>query len=106
MPARQETGEFLREIFDAGEFGRDEKERMVAMRGTGPAAYVREFHHQMRLNFPKAGSIFLCWPVLWALTLFTFLHNNRKIRQVSARSLLKKAGLRSRLTKKMRLFES
>jgi hypothetical protein len=104
LPTWQDVDEFLREILDAGEFGRDEKERMVALRGTGPMAYVREFHHQMHLNYPGAGRVFLCWPVLWVLTLLRFLHNNRKIRRVSARALLKKAGQRSRLTKKMRLY--
>jgi hypothetical protein len=106
MPAEQDMETFLREILDAGEFGRDEKDRMVALRGTGPAAYVREFHHQMHLNYPRAGKVFLCWPFLWVFTLVRFLHNNRTIRHVSALALFRKAHKRSHLTKKMRLFES
>ena len=27
-------------------------------------AYVREFHHQMHINFPKVGKIIFLWPVL------------------------------------------
>jgi hypothetical protein len=106
MPAEQDMETFLQEILDAGEFGRDEKDRMVALRGTGPVAYVREFHHQMHLNYPRAGNFFLCWPVLWVFTLLRFLRNNRTIRHVSALALLRKARQRSHLTKKMRLFES
>jgi hypothetical protein len=95
---------FFEEILEAGEFGMEQKERMVALRGIGPMAYLREFHHQMHRNYPRAGRFFLCWPVLWVLTLLTFLHNNRTVRHVSAIALLKKAGQRSRLTKKMRLY--
>jgi hypothetical protein len=76
---------------------------MVMLRGRGLTAYVREFHHQTQLNYPKACGIFLCWPVLWLLTLLKFLKNNRTVRHVSTRDLLKKAGERSELRKKMGL---
>lgn len=96
--------DFMEEVFASGEFGHDMRERMVAMRGTGVGAYVREFHHQMHLNYPKAGKVFLFWPFLWATTLCRFLYNNRVIRGVKGRDILKEAGKRSRLTDKMKLF--
>lgn len=37
-------GDFMREIFDAEEFGRTSAQRMVMVRG-GVTGYVREFHH-------------------------------------------------------------
>jgi hypothetical protein len=68
--------------------------------------YIREFHHPMHLNFPKAGKCFLFWPVLWVITLVRFLRNNRRVRAVSGRELLKSAGQRGKLVKEMRLFET
>ena len=96
--------DFMEEVFAAGEFGHETQQRMVAMRGTGLTAYVREFHHQMHLNYPHAGKVFLMWPLLWALTLARFLYNNRAVRKVRGRDILKEAGRRSRLIDRMKLF--
>ena len=73
------TDEFLRDILDAGEFGCSESERMVGMDGNGIFAYIKEFHHQMHINFPKAGKCIVAWPVLWIVTLGRFLYNNCQI---------------------------
>lgn len=105
-PRGEDVTAFLREVLDAGEFGGSGKERMVALRGTGPLDYLRAFHHQTRLNFPGgAGRVFLLLPVLWTVTLLRFLRNNRRLRGVSARSVLKSACTRGRLIKKLKLFE-
>ncbi len=95
---------FLREILDAEEFGKSHESRMVMMRGTGLQDYIREFHHQMQLNFPRAGKCFLAWPVLWCITLVRFVRNNRKYRKVSTGTILKEAKRRSRLMDQMKLF--
>lgn len=97
--------DFLKEILVAEEFGKSESDRMVALRNVGPAEYIREFHHQMHLNFPRTGRCILLWPALWGITLVRFLRNNRKLRGVSTRSILKKAGQRGRLIAKMRLWK-
>ncbi len=97
---------FLREILEAEEFGRSAAERMVTLRGNSPAAYAREFHHQMHLNFPKAGRYPPLWPGLWVATLVRFLRNNRRIRQVSAGTILKKAGQRSRIMEQIQLWKN
>ncbi len=96
--------EFMREILEAEEFGGSDKKRMVMLEGTGPVAYAKEFHHQMHLNFPKAGKCFLLWLFLWLITLVRFLRNNRKIRRTSAGEILKEAHRRSDLIKKLKLF--
>lgn len=95
---------FMQEVMDAGEFGKSEGDRMVAMRGTGLMAYIQEFQHQMHLNYPKAGRVFLCWPLLWILTLQRFLANNRRLHRAPVKNILKKAGRRSRLTAQLDLF--
>ena len=100
-----DVGGFGREILEAEEFGKSAKDRMVTMRGAKFGDYVREFHHQMCLNFPRGSRYIPCWPVLWVVTLVRFLHNNRKIRHVSARSILKKAGQRSRVMEQIHLWK-
>ena len=98
------TQELLREILDSEEFGRNDNKRMVMMSGTGLMDYVREFHHQMHLNFPKVGKCFLFWPILWVITLVRFLRNNKKVRNTSAKEVLREAKRRSMLMKQLRLF--
>lgn len=98
--------EFLKEIMAAEEFGKSSGDRMVALRGSGLTAYVREFHHQMHLNYPKAGKCPVFWPVLWTATLFRFLRNNRTVRNnASARDFLKSAGKRGKIVERMKLFK-
>lgn len=101
----QNVQELMREILDAGEFGVSQAERMVAMQGHQIADYMKEFHHQMQLNYPNAGKRKILWPFLWLASLFCFWRNNRKIRKVSSIAVLKKAGQRSRLIQKMHMFE-
>lgn len=97
--------EFMRETMTAEEFGYSTLDRMVALRSGSLPEYVREFHHQMHLNFPRSGKCFLFWPVLWVITLGRFLYNNRKLRKVSTRAVLKNARQRGLLRAKMRLWE-
>ena len=94
---------FLREIFD--EFGKTSVDRMVVLRGTGILDYVREFHHQMHLNFPRAGRWPLLWPGLWGVTLVRFLRNNRRYRKTSLFRVLQTTKERSKLSPVLRLFE-
>lgn len=101
LTEKELTDEFLRDVLDAGEFGYSESERMVGMDGNSLAAYVKEFHHQMHINFPKAGGIVPFWPVLWIATLLRFLNNNRKYNRAPVSAIMKKAGNRGKLVKKI-----
>lgn len=104
-PSDGTCAQFLREIFDAQEFGKTSTDRMVTLRGTGVIDYVREFHHQMRLNFPRAGRWVPLWPALWLATLVRFLYNNHAVRKTSLFSILRKTGQRSRFMEEIRLFQ-
>lgn len=104
-PNEADVDTFIRDIFDAEEFGGSDQSRMVALRGTTIFDYWREFHHQTCLNFPRASKVFLLWPGLWAVALWRFLRNNRKQRGVSTRLILKSARERGKLIKKLNLFE-
>ncbi len=96
---------FLKDILEAEEFGKSGTDRMVTLRGTHLVDYIREFHHQMHLNYPKAGMVFLFWPALWCSTLYRFHRNNRTIRKLNGAEILKKAGERSRRMESLKLFE-
>jgi len=99
------TKEFLKEIFEAEEFGKSNVNRMVVMRGTGISDYIREFHHQMCLNFPKGNKCVLIWPILWVITLYRFLRNNKTVRKISTREILAEAKRRSKLMEQLELFQ-
>ncbi|MBM6999497.1 nucleotidyltransferase family protein [bacterium] len=94
----------LEEVLAGGEFGHSSRTRMVVLRGTSPVDYLREFHHQTRLNFPRASRVAPAWPALWAVTLARFLRNNRTVRGVTLRSVLRETHRRSALTSGLGLF--
>ena len=102
---KEEIDGFFDEFMNAGEFGKTSKARMVALRGNGLPDYIREFHHQMKLNYPKESSNVLLWPSLWIATLVIFLENNKKIRNISLREVMDSAGKRGKMNAKLRLFE-
>ena len=102
---QEKLQEFMVEILVAEEFGKSVKDRMVVMRGTSLIDYAREFHHQMHLNYPKKSKYPILWPLLWGRTLLVFLHNNRKIRNISTKDIIKRAGERSRRMRSLHLFE-
>lgn len=101
----EQTESFVKDVLEAGEFGKGKEGRMVAFRGDGVFDYVREFQHQMHLNFPKAGKIPLFWPVLWVLTYIKFQKNNKQLRSVSSKEIFKSAKKRGKLVKSMNLFK-
>lgn len=109
QPLMEETDahSFLEDLLSAEEFGRSSRDRMVVLRNTSLPAYVREFHHMTALNFPRAVKVFLCWPVLWCITLLRFLRNNRRVRGgISTATILKKTKQRSERMAQLKLFES
>ncbi len=104
MTEISKSNHFLEDILKGEEFGKGSKDRMVVLRGTGIMDYVREFHHQMHLNYPKAGKNPVLWPGLWAATLAKFLYNNRRLHRASVGKIMRRAGERSRRIAELQLF--
>lgn len=96
---------FFKDIIEAEEFGKSQRGRMLAIHESGVTGYIRAFHHQMKLNYPKAGKNVVLWPALWVSTLARFLYNNRTLRGITVAEVLKSAGKRGRIVDKMHLFE-
>lgn len=97
--------ELLDEICEAEEFGKASQERMVALRGEKPADFLREFHHQTLLTYPKAERYFLLLPFFWIRMLVGFLYRNYHLRKVSTISIFQKAAKRGALVRKMHIFK-
>ncbi|MDF2540311.1 MAG: Membrane protein involved in the export of O-antigen and teichoic acid [Herbinix sp.] len=97
---------FMMETLESEEFGKSSADRMLVLRGTSPFHYVREFHHQMCLNYLTASKFFILWPVLWIMTLLRFLNNNRKIRKTSLWAILHMTNIRSKNKENLHLFQA
>ena len=104
MPRTEKCEAFMDDILKAEEFGRSDVNRMAVIEGTGPWAYFKEFHHQMRLSYPKTSKVFIIVPVLWIITLVRFMRNNKKLRNTTAREIFKNAGVRSRMARDLEIF--
>ncbi len=102
---KETSREFMKDILEAEEFGKSNRERMLVLQGTGISDYMREFQHQMHLNYPNAGKIWILWPLLWIATLIRFLYNNRKIRKTSSIKIFRQAEKRSWMLKQLKLFQ-
>lgn len=96
--------EFMTEIFAAEEFGQSDPTRMVTLQGTKLRDYFHQFHHQMKLTYPKASRCIVLYPALWVMTLCGFLYRNRKVRGTSSRAIMKKAHKRSKFMEQIHLF--
>lgn len=101
---KKAVASFMKEVFEAEEFGHSDTDRMVVLRGTKLTDYIREFHHQMKLTYPKASRCVVLYPALWVMTLCGFLYRNRKVRGISSRAIMKKAHKRSKFMEQIHLF--
>lgn len=98
--------EFITDILNAGEFGKNDTSRMLIMVKEGsPLHYLQQFHRQMKNRFQKAHRIFLLWPILWIMTGIYFLWNNHTLRKTSTREVLATTKKRHHLLKELRLFQ-
>lgn len=99
------TDELLNEIFDTGLFGGDNSNRIVSPSEGGVAGLIKEFHHQMKENYPKASGVAIIWPALWLSTLIIFLRNNRRIRSTSIMKVLREANRRGKIIRQLKLWK-
>ena len=102
--SEETLNEFTEQIFETGEFGTKEKNRLYAPGKDSIKDLFLLFHLQMQKNFEKASKIVLIWPVLWIVTLCKFIYNNKKLRGVSTVAVLKDAKKRGKKAEKMDLF--
>ena len=59
----------------------------------------------MKLSHKRSSKYVILWPCLWVHTLIVFLRNNKRIRKTTVEEIFKKARIRSRIIKEIKLFE-
>lgn len=105
MPKERDMELFLKDIFDGGEFGGQDRSRMlIPIKPLSLFTYFKELHRQMRLRFHRAGRVFILWPLLWLITGIIFIYNNRHLRNTSTKEIIKSAKERSQLLESLKLF--
>lgn len=105
MVSQELCENFLQEILEAERYGKPESNRTAVLRGTHLVDYIREFHHQTVLSFPKASRAVITLPVLYIVVFIRFIYNNRTVRGQSLKSVLSKAKQRTKLVESMKLFK-
>lgn len=97
---------FMKEILDAGAFGKTNQNRMLIMSGGGRfSQYFIELHRQMKKRFQKLCKIPPLWPILWIISGICFLWNNHFLRKTKTKDILSTARKRQRLIKELTLFQ-
>lgn len=96
---------YLREILDAGEFGRSQSDRMVVMNDKGIAGYIKTFWKQVKVNYPKYSKVIALWPILCVMTFIKFTRNNKRLNRPSILKILRKADDRSKIITELNLFK-
>lgn len=105
MVSRELCENFLQEILEAERYGKPQSNRTAVLRGTHLGDYIREFHHQTVLSFPRTSRVVITLPVLYMVVFVRFIYNNRTVRGQSLKSVLGKAKQRTRLVESMKLFK-
>ena len=105
MVSQELCENFLQEILEAERYGKPESNRTAVMRGTHLRDYMREFHHQTVLSFPRTSRMVITLPALYIVVLIRFIYNNHAVRGQSLKAVLKKAKQRTRLVESMKLFK-
>lgn len=91
---------FMQEVLDAERQGKPDTSRMLAFMDTGFLSYIRAFHHQTTISYPKASRLIVPLPVLYIIVFVRFLYNNKTLRGgQSVLGILKKTNQRSHLVK-------
>ena len=68
--------------------------------------YLKEFHLQMHVRFPKAGNHILLWPALWIITLFCFIKNTYCLRNTTLRETFRSFKDSNQKSKAIRIFDN
>lgn len=105
MVSQELCENFLQETLEAERYGKTQSDRTAVLRGTHLGDYIREFHHQTVLGFPRASRMVITLPVLYIIVFIRFIYNNHTVRGQSLKAVLKKAKQRTRLVESMKLFK-
>lgn len=106
---RRDCETFIIRILEDGDMGDDVSGSLVgstSYQKVNLLTYFKEGHVQMKVRFPKAGCFPVLWPVLWGITLFCFLRNNRKVRNTTLKQTLHDFKKKNQKTQLIRVFDN
>lgn len=107
IPNSSLIGQFLQDLFDGGEFGRSDTNRIVlTTERPSVSAYLHEIHKVMMKRYQRASKIPIFWPFLWILTLYWYFYNNRNTRNTSTLNILRTNKKRYEMFQYLNLFKT
>lgn len=98
--------ELLEDVFAGGDFGHQDRNRMVVTSGkSGVKAYLMELHRQTMRHYPRASQKKLLLPLLWLWTAAVFQYNNIFRRKISLKAVISSTNQRTNLAHKFHIFD-
>ena len=104
IPDKETVLKFKEDIIKSGTFGERDTDRLVNLSEPSIKGLLKEFHHQMHENFPRAGKCFLLWPFLWVASFLIFMCNNIFVRKTFGIGVIKKSLSRSAVSKQIGFY--
>ena len=95
---------FMKDCLTAGKFGETSKARLVGNESSGIVGMIKQVDKASFENYPVAYGIVVIRPVLWIMSVAKFIKNNRTVRSVKTSEIIKSAGARGKISKKMNLW--
>ena len=105
----QDCESFIIRVLEDGDMGTDVSASLAgstSYRKVNLLTYFKEGHVQMKVRFPKVGRCPVLWPVLWGITLFCFLRNNRTVRNTTLKQTLQDFKKKNQKTQLIRVFDN
>lgn len=100
------TEELLDDVFAGGDFGKNDKNRMIVTpRKASITAYLMELHRQTQHNYPRASKIKLLLPALWVATALMFQYRNMTKRKIRLKAVFASSNKRNMLAQKLHIFK-
>lgn len=101
--------EFIQRILDEKDMGSADASTLVgshSYRKITPFTYLKEFHLQMHVRFPKLGKCILLWPILWIITFVCFIKNTYSLRKTTLTQTFRTFKEKNQQTQMLKIFDN
>lgn len=101
--------EFIQRILAENDMGSTDESTLVgshSYKKITPFTYLKEFHLQMHVRFPKLGKYIPLWPILWIFTLICFIKNTYSLRKTTLTKTLRAFHEKNQQTQLLKIFDN
>lgn len=101
--------EFMQRVLDENDMGSTDASTLVgshSYRKITIFTYLKEFHLQMHVRFPKLGNCILLWPILWIFTFVCFIKNTYSLRQTTLTKTFRAFHEKNQQTQLLKIFDN